>query len=55
MKKTNLTKTKKNVTYNNKKYHKVKDYCHYTGKYTGAAHDIFNLRYKTPIKHLFLK
>ena len=32
----------------NKKYHKVRDHCHYTGKYKGAAHDIFNLRYKIP-------
>ena len=32
---------------NDKKYHKVKDHCHYTGKYRGAAHDICNLRYKT--------
>ena len=32
----------------NKKYHKVKDHCHYTGKYRGAAHCICNLRYKTP-------
>ena len=31
---------------NNKKYHKVKDHRHYTGKYRGAAHDICNLRYK---------
>ena len=31
-----------------KKYHKVKDHCHYTGKYRGAAHDICNLRYKIP-------
>ena len=31
---------------NNKKYHKVKDHCHYTGKYRSAAHDICNLRYK---------
>ena len=31
---------------NNKKYHKVKNHCHYTGKYRGAAHDICNLRYK---------
>ena len=25
---------------------KVRDYCHYTGKYRGAAHSICNLRYK---------
>ena len=25
---------------------KVRDHCHYTGKYTGAAHSICNLRYK---------
>ena len=30
-----------------KKY-KVRDHCHYTGKYRGAAHDICNLRYKIP-------
>ena len=30
----------------NKKHHKVRDHCHYTGKYRGAAHDICNLRYK---------
>ena len=34
--------------YNNKKYHKVKDHCNYTGEYRGAAHDICNLRYKIP-------
>ena len=32
----------------NKKYHNVKDHCHYTGKYRGAAHDICNLRYEIP-------
>ena len=32
----------------NKKYHQVKDHCHYTGKYRDAAHDICNLRYKIP-------
>ena len=25
---------------------KVRDHCHYTGKYRGAAHSICNLRYK---------
>ena len=29
-----------------KKHHKVRDHCHYTGKYRGAAHNICNLRYK---------
>ena len=33
---------------NDKKYHKVRDHCHYTGKFRGAAHNICNLRYKTP-------
>ena len=32
----------------NKKYHKIKDHCHYTGKYRCAAHNICNLRYKIP-------
>ena len=32
----------------NKKYFKVRDHCHFIGKYGGAAHDICNLRYKTP-------
>ena len=27
---------------------KVRDHCHFTGKYRGAPHDICNLRYKTP-------
>ena len=31
-----------------KKYHKVRDHCHYTRKLRGAAHNICNLRYKTP-------
>ena len=30
-----------------KKYYKVRDHCHYTGKYRDAAHHICNLRYKT--------
>ena len=32
--------------YKNRK--KVKDHCHYTGKFKGAAHRICNLRYKVP-------
>ena len=31
-----------------KKKQKVGDHDHYTGKYSGAAHSIFNLRYKVP-------
>ena len=31
----------------NKKYQKVRDHCHYTEKFRGAAHSICNLRYKT--------
>ena len=27
---------------------KVKDHCHYTGKFVGAARSICNLRYKVP-------
>ena len=29
-------------------YHKVRDHCHYTRKFRGAAHNICNLRYKVP-------
>ena len=31
-----------------KSYHKIRDHYHYTGKYRGAAHDVFNRTYKTP-------
>ena len=39
---------KKEFDANDKKYYKVKDHCHYTGKYISAAHNICNLRYKIP-------
>ena len=31
-----------------KLYHKGRDHFHYTGKFRGAAHSIWNLRYKIP-------
>ena len=39
---------KKEFSANDKEYHKVRDQCHYIGKYKGAAHYIWNLRYRTP-------
>ena len=39
---------KKEFNKSDKKHHKVRDHCHYTGKYRGAAHNICNLRYKIP-------
>ena len=35
------------VSTDDKNYYKVKDHCHYIGKYRRAAHNIYNLRYKT--------
>ena len=43
--------SKKKFT-NNKIYHKVKDHCHYTGKYRGATHRIRNLKYSISKKLL---
>ena len=40
--------TDKNNKKEFKSYRKVRDHCHYTGKYRGAAHSICNLRYKIP-------
>ena len=39
---------KKEFDTKDKKHHKVRDHCHYSGKYRGAAHNICNLRYKLP-------
>ena len=34
------------------KYRKVRDYCHYPGKYRGATHSICNLKYSVSKKFL---
>ena len=39
---------KKEFNKNDEKHYKVRDHCHYTGKYRGAVHNICNLRYKIP-------
>ena len=39
---------KKEFDNDDKMNHKVRDHCHYTGKYGGAAHNTCNLRYKVP-------
>ena len=39
---------KKEFDKSDKKHYKVRDHCHFTGKYRGAAHNICNLRYKIP-------
>ena len=40
--------TQKNDKNTFKLYCKVRYHCYYNGKYGGTAHDIWNLRYKTP-------
>ena len=63
MKKLSLIKSRKNVAYamvsfvmikiKKKEFkcnHKVRDHCHYTWKFRGAAHNICNLRCKIPKK-----
>ena len=36
---------KKEFDKSDKKHYKVRNHCHYTGRYRGAAHNICNLRY----------
>ena len=57
-----------NGEFDDDKNYKVRDHCHFTGKYRGAAHNSCNLKYKKPIftpvvfhnlsgydSHLFIK
>ena len=44
----NTSGTTESSSFECKKHYKVRDHCHYTGKYRGAAHNICNLRYKIP-------
>ena len=39
---------KKEFEKSDKKHHKVRGHCHYTGKYRGSPHNVCNLRYKVP-------
>ena len=39
---------KKEFDKSDKKHQKVRDHCHYTGKYRGATHNVCKLRYKVP-------
>ena len=43
-----MSKKRFSTNDDNIKYRKVRDHCHYTSKYRGAAHDICNLRYIIP-------
>ena len=43
-----ICKKEFNTDDSDKKHHKVKNHCHYTGEYRGAAHNICNLRYRIP-------
>ena len=43
-----MCKKRLNTVDYNKKYYKVRDHCHYNGKYRETVGNICNLRYKTP-------
>ena len=45
---SHICKERFSTEFYNEKYHKIRDHCHYTEKYRGAAHAICNLRYNTP-------
>ena len=39
---------KRELNIYDKEYYKIRDHCHYTGKCKGAAHNVYNIRYKIP-------
>ena len=43
-------KKNENTCFKNKKYHKVRNHCHYTEEYRGVAHSICDLKYSVPRK-----
>ena len=43
-----ICKKEFNADDSDEEHPKVKDHCHYTGKYSGSAHDTCNLRYRIP-------
>ena len=45
MQKKNIKELSKTIN-----YRKVRDHCHYTGKYRGAAHSICNLKFNVPLE-----
>ena len=46
-KKCNISKEEFENT-DDKSYYRVRNHCHYTGRYKGDTHNICNLRYKIP-------
>ena len=51
---TSLKKNFEDKYATDEKYRKVRDYCHYTGEYRGAAHSVINLKYCVPKKTLIV-
>ena len=39
-----------NKYFKDEKYREVRDHCHFTGRYRGATHSIYTLKYSVPKK-----